>query len=139
MRQSYSEISDSSLSQLVYEMVRRKQRIGEKTVNGFLKAQRVVVQRQRIRDALHCVDPEGSQRRLCKALNRREYHVDYPNDLWHIDGYHKLIRWGIVIHGGIDGYSRLVTYVQAATNNRAQTALNAFLQGIEEYGVPQRV
>ena len=27
-----------------------------------------------------------------------------PNSLWHIDGYHKLIRWRIVIHGVIDGY-----------------------------------
>ncbi|KAI5982901.1 hypothetical protein EDC04DRAFT_2616344 [Pisolithus marmoratus] len=27
-----------------------------------------------------------------------------PNALWHMDGHHKLIRWGIVIHGIVDGY-----------------------------------
>ena len=26
-----------------------------------------------------------------------------PNSVWHLDGYHKLIRWGIVIHdAGMD-------------------------------------
>ncbi|KAJ7574243.1 hypothetical protein C8J56DRAFT_753515, partial [Mycena floridula] len=29
-------------------------------------------------------------------------------DLWHLDGHHKLIRWGIVIHEFIGGYSRKV-------------------------------
>jgi hypothetical protein len=29
--------------------------------------------------------------------------------MWHLDGHHKLIRWGIVIHGFVDGYSRLVS------------------------------
>ena len=36
--------------------------------------------------------------------------TEYPTQirsLWHIDGYHKLIRCKIVIHGGIDGYSRM--------------------------------
>ena len=45
----------------------------------------------------------------------------------------------IVIHGGIDGYSRLVSYLHAADNNRAEAALKAFLTGVEEYGMPSRV
>jgi hypothetical protein len=31
-----------------------------------------------------------------------------PNSLWHLDGHHKLIMWGIVIHGVIDGYCHIV-------------------------------
>ena len=119
-------------------MTARNLRIGEKTVDRLLRAQGVVVQRQRVREALHTVDPQGSQRRMRRALNRREYHVECPNVLWHIDGYHKLIRWGIVIHGGINGY-RLVSYLHAADNNCAKTALKAFLMGVEEYGMPSRV
>ena len=65
--------------------------------------------------------------------------MESPNSLWHVDGYHKLIRWKIVIHGGIDGYSRLVLYLKAATNNRAETALAAFQQGVLDYGLPFRV
>ncbi len=139
VRGSYSQISDGNLSDLVRQMVRRNPRIGEKTVDGFLRAQHIVVQRQRIRDLLHSVDPEGSQRRLRRALNRREYHVEHANSLWHVDGYHKLIRWGIVVHGGIDGYSRLVTHMKAATNNKAETAFRAFCCGTTEYGIPDRV
>ena len=38
----------------------------------------------------------------------RCYHVPQPNALWHIDGHHKLIKWGIVIHGVTNGYSHQV-------------------------------
>ncbi|KAI5987282.1 hypothetical protein EDD15DRAFT_2173867, partial [Pisolithus albus] len=39
---------------------------------------------------------------------RHKYHIKQPNALWHIDGHHKLIRWGIVIHGFIDGFCCMV-------------------------------
>ncbi|KAG2364284.1 hypothetical protein BDR07DRAFT_1280150, partial [Suillus spraguei] len=41
----------------------------------------------------------------------QKYHVKRPNVLWHVDGHHKLIRWGIVIHGFIDGFCRMVQCV----------------------------
>nr|GAT43777.1 predicted protein [Mycena chlorophos] len=50
-----------------------------------------------------------------------------------------LIRWGIVIHGFIDGYSRLVTGLRASKNNRAGTVLELFLDAARTYGVPSRV
>ena len=65
--------------------------------------------------------------------------MSMPNSLWHIDGYHKLIRWRIVIHGGIDGYSRLPVYLQASINNRADTVLNCFLSAVATYGLQLRV
>lgn len=56
-----------------------------------------------------------------------------------VDGHHKLIRWGIVTHGGIDGYSRLVVYLQCNHNNRACTVYDLFLSAITQYGLPSRV
>lgn len=50
-----------------------------------------------------------------------------------------LIRWGIVIHGFTDGYSRLITGLRAHNNNRAQTVLNLFLDAARIYGIPLRV
>ncbi|KAJ4473970.1 hypothetical protein C8J55DRAFT_376515, partial [Lentinula edodes] len=38
-----------------------------------------------------------------------------------------LIRWGIIIHGFIDGYSRLITGLRASNNNRGQTVLSLFI------------
>ena len=45
----------------------------------------------------------------------------------------------MVIHGGIDGYSRLIVYMDVNTNNRAKTVFEAFLPATEHYGVPSRV
>ena len=57
----------------------------------------------------------------------------------HLDGHHKLIRWKLVIHGGIDGYSRLITFLRVSGNNRAETVLSAFLKAVDEFGQPSRV
>ena len=62
-----------------------------------------------------------------------------PTALWHVDSNHMLIQWRIIVHGGIDGFSRIVTYLQGATNNTSQTALCAFLKGVASYGLPSRV
>lgn len=48
-------------------------------------------------------------------------------------------RWRIIIHGGIDGFSRLIVYLNAATNNRAATVLDGFLSSVGQYGIPSRV
>lgn len=44
-----------------------------------------------------------------------------------------------MIHGGIDGFSRLVVYLHASTNNRANTVLALFREAISYYNVPSRV
>lgn len=50
-----------------------------------------------------------------------------------------LIRYGIVIHGFIDGYSRLITGLRASDNNSSNTVLDLFLNAIDIFGVPSRV
>ena len=88
-------------------------------MDGRLKGDGIMVSRRRIRESLKRVDPFGVEARLRNVLHRRKYSVQSPNYLWHIDGYHKLNRWHIVIHGCIDGYSRMITFLRASTNNRA--------------------
>ena len=55
------------------------------------------------------------------------------------DGHHKLVHWQFVTHAGIDGYSRIIVYMRSSTNNRSSTVLNAFLEGVQRFGVPSRV
>ena len=55
------------------------------------------------------------------------------------DGHHKLIRWRLVTHGGIDGYSRLIVYLQCSSNNKASTVYTLFLEATRRYGLPSRV
>ena len=135
----YSQISDDELVQKITRWTHENPNLGEKSIDGLLRSQNIHVQRRRVREALYFADPEGTKSRSTRALHRRVYNVAGPNHLWHVDGYHKLIRWKFVIHGGIDGYSRLVVYLKVATNNKAETAFDAFLEGVENYNIPSRV
>ena len=46
-----------------------------------------------------------------------------------------LIHWDIVIHGFIDGYSRLITGLCASDNNLGTTILDLFMAAAKVYGV----
>ena len=72
-------------------------------------------------------------------VRRRHYSVPGPLSLWHLDGNHKIIRWGFVIHGCVDGYSRRVMFLRASTNNKANTVFTLFTEAIEKFGLPYRV
>lgn len=50
-----------------------------------------------------------------------------------------ICRWRVVVYSGIDGFSRLILYLTAATNNKAQTVLDSFQSAVEQYGIPPRV
>ena len=41
--------------------------------------------------------------------------------------------------GGIDGYSRLIVYLQCCSNNRATTVLDTFLSAVNTHQLPSRV
>ena len=48
-------------------------------------------------------------------------------------------RWRIIIHGGVDGYSRIPVYLQCSNNNRADTVVRLFKEAVNTYGLPSRV
>ena len=55
------------------------------------------------------------------------------------DGHHKLIRWRLVTHGGIDGYSCLIVYPRCSNNNNGSTVLNNFQNAAHHFGLPSCV
>ena len=55
------------------------------------------------------------------------------------DSHHKLIRWRIVTHGCIDGYSRLITFLECCGNNNADTVYELFLKAVHQHHLPSRV
>ena len=124
----YSTISDLQLDQLVTNITTRFPSCGIRSVKSRLHVDGVIVQRKRVRESLCRVDPIGLENRLRRTLHRRQYVVASPNALWHIDGHHKLIRWRLVVHGGIDGYSRIPVFLKVAANNKADTVLSAFFR-----------
>ncbi|XP_026111037.1 uncharacterized protein LOC113085763 [Carassius auratus] len=137
---SYSDISDADLDEKIRDIVAGNDQLGPEAVRAQLRTEGIRVQRCRVRSSMHRVNPRAAAlRAMSQRLRRRSYRVAGPNSLWHLDGNHKLIRWRIVIHGAIDGYSRLVTFLQASNNNRSSTVMNCFLDAISKYGVPSRV
>ena len=44
-----------------------------------------------------------------------------------------------MIHGGIDGYSRMVVFISCSSNNRADTVARLFLDATKEFCWPSRV
>ncbi|KAK1161002.1 hypothetical protein AOXY_G19870 [Acipenser oxyrinchus oxyrinchus] len=118
----YSMISDNQLDALVTEIHHIHTNAGYKMMLGHMRSRGLRIQNFHF-----------------QTRQRPQYSVPAPNSLWHIDGNHKLIRWRIVVHGGIDGFSRLIVYLSAATNNRATTVLDCFLSAVEQFGLPSRV
>ena len=108
-------------------------------MRGHLHSRNIYVQRRRLRASLHRVDSNGIAARRLFTISRRRYNVPSPNYLWHIDGTHKLIKWKLVVHAGIDGYSRLIVYCRCSANNRSTTVLRLFEEGVATYGLPLKV
>ena len=65
--------------------------------------------------------------------------IDTPNEVWHMDGNRELMHWKFVIHGVVDGYSRLIVFLRCSTNNKAETVLQGFVPAILTYGLPQKL
>lgn len=88
---------------------------------------------------MQLIDPCGSVLQRFLVTERRSYDVPCPNAVWHIDGNHKLVRWKLVIPGGVDGFSRIPVYLRCSGNNQASTVLELFREAVAEYGLPSRV
>ena len=57
----------------------------------------------------------------------------------HIDGHHKLIRYGMVTHGAIDGATRTVLWLSIENDNFSTTPRRLFHDAIGQYGCPSRI
>ena len=116
--QRYSEFSDEELDGVMCGLVTAYPNSGLTILRGHLKRLGLTVQWERARLSMIRVDPINVYMRRARVIKRRCYSVPGPNALWHISGNHSLIRWRFVIHGGIDGFSRFITYLHCSTNNQ---------------------
>ena len=138
-RACYSNIGDDELDRIISEIIGLSPNAGETLVQGALRHRGFLIQRRRVRASLLRVDPISRLLRRRQLIYRRCYQVRAPNSLRHVDGNHKLIRWRFVVHGAIDGYSRLVTFLHCSTNNQAATVFQHFTSAIGRFGCPSRV
>lgn len=107
----YSDISDEDLDKLISDYLQEHPTGGRAYIMGRLRSRESLkIQRHRITSSMNWVNQlgQGMRHRAGMKKKRTQYHVPRPHALWHIDGHHKLISWGFVIHGAADGYSRTV-------------------------------
>ena len=131
--QRYTLITQNALEDAIRDFKSQFPNVGEAVLKGHLESKGIHVQRAKIREAIWAV---SGHHELRPPICRRSYSVPGPNALWHIDRNHQMIRWRLVVHGGIDGFS---SNLKCSSNNRSDTVVNAFYKATEECGVPSRV
>ncbi|PIL36082.1 hypothetical protein GSI_01742 [Ganoderma sinense ZZ0214-1] len=133
-----STLTDDELDQALIAMLASFPHFGRKLIASNLRSQGHRVPDARIRSSYLRVRgvPAAFGQRI---IVRKKYQVPGPNSLVHHDGQHGLIRWKLVIHCFIDGYSRFITGLRVHTNNHAETVLTLFLETATCHGVPSRV
>ena len=159
-RQPFSTVSNPLLDEIIAKYKHEHPNTGICYLCGHLFHQGIRVQRKRITASLSRVDDVAKVILHNTVIKRWEYKSARPNALWHVDGHHKLGWWGIVVHGFIDGYDRVVsssqyvsnrvivntystnlqiTGMRVLTRNTAQTVLKLFLDTIKAFGCPYRI
>ena len=100
----------------------------------------LVVSQDTVRIIMHIVAPAGIEKRKTRRLQRRRYLNPGPNFVWHIDGYDKLSRYGICIHGCVDGFSRAIIWLKAYyTNHDPRVIASYFMECVQVKNTcPQR-
>ncbi|XP_047248274.1 uncharacterized protein LOC124884403 isoform X2 [Girardinichthys multiradiatus] len=138
--QQIASAFDQDLTRVVTDILQRTPNAGETYVLGSLASREIRVQLWRVRQCLREVDPIGRSFRRRRTIRRRVNNVQTPNQLWHFDSNHKLVRWRMVVHGCVDGFSRTIIYLRCCNNNnRASTVLCLFVMGVNHFGLPSRV
>ena len=131
----FNQLSDEELDEIIQDYISNQGKAtGYNLISGHFKSIGLRIQRRRIRERLATLDPKNTALRWGVVVSRRKYQVPWPNSLWHLDGHHSLIRWKLVIHGCIDGFSRRIIFLRCCSNNRADTVLELFLNAIKSDG-----
>ena len=80
--ETFSDISDNELDDVVQQILRDTPNSGEVMVIGALVGRGIRVQRRRARESIWRVDPVGREMRRRFTVRRRVYNVSSPNALW---------------------------------------------------------
>ncbi|KAF9051903.1 hypothetical protein BJ165DRAFT_1401354 [Panaeolus papilionaceus] len=117
--EALDDINNEELRMVVQEAMSAKLDTGIAYLTGHLH-------RNRLRQAVHDVDQVG-------ATLRQQATTKKPRGR-----HHKLIKWGIVIHGIINGYLRKIVGLRVNFSNTAPTVANMFIDTIIKHGVPSQ-
>ena len=155
LHKHFSTLTDDELDHIIKFYKHLRPTSGVRYTTGFLQRHGLQIQREHIRKSLQCVDKLGQALRQHDAIMCCTYISQMSNAIWHLDGLHKLIQYGLVIHGTVDGHDHVVSeYIDenllhlivvqvvglcVSESNSASTVLLLFLSSISEFGCPSCV
>ena len=87
-RNTYTNISQSDLCNIVREVLQILPNAGETFVQGALRQRNIHVQRWRVKNTIQLVDPLSRAMRRSVAILRRVYNVPCPNALWLVSQFY---------------------------------------------------
>lgn len=139
-KKQFSDV-DTVLDFIVEQLTQAGQMCGYKMMHLKCIRHGLTVTREVVRFILFALDRVGVEDRRKRKLQRRQYWTTGPNMVWHIDGYDKIKRYGIAIHGCIDGFSRYVVWLHAGvTNNDPKVIAGYYINAVKTVGgCPQTV
>ena len=111
LHRRYSELTDNDIDLILKLYKRLRPESGLRYTTGFLRHHGLKLQRQRVCNSLQQIDGLGQALRRHDGILRRKYQSRCSRSVSHIDGNHKLILWGFVIHGLVDGHDHVVYYI----------------------------
>ncbi len=135
VRDRYSQLSAAQVDSLVRDIVHSHPHSGYRLVQSYVNTQGVRLTERVVRESLSrlvLLTVQSSVMHTTQSICC----IPHPNALWHIDGNMRLVRWRFPVHVAIDGYSRLSTYLECSTNNRAATVLRHFTNAVCVCGCP---
>jgi len=136
----YTNISEPELDERLSKFETEQGRHGRRMTEGWLRSQGIRLPNAKTKIKLSNERRQLEPLPIGNRLKRRQYKVRGPGSLFHIDTHHKLGRkYGIVIHGCTDGYSKLCIYCRANDANNSESALNFFVSGCNRVMFPSRV
>jgi hypothetical protein len=127
IRNNYSDnrgrFDDDVVDDIITEFLEGQPLIGETQIIGHVKGNYDIHgTRAQYRASIARCDVDNLRIRKAqfgKVIIRRVYDIKGPHKLWHLDGWHKLIRYMMVVFGCIDGGTRALIYCAIKTNNKA--------------------
>src|SRR5882672_1547667 len=103
----FSDISDDELDLILKIYKQLRSNSGLRYTFGFLCHHGLKIQWSWVHDSLEWIYGLGHALWRHDGILQRQYQSRYSNAIWHINGLHKLILWGYVIHGTIDGHDHM--------------------------------
>ena len=100
---------------------------------------KVWVSKEDVRKAIKEIDHKGVDTRRRKVIHRRVYKflgpgsVQIPWSKTYLDGNDKLKRWGLCIHGCVDGFNCKILWLAVSSTNNGHLVIgNCFLKCIKK-------